>query len=92
MVVDPNSAAVREETRRIRRLQRVVAMAQQLLATEVRTKGEALVLIQGVRNYALRLFPRKGETFDLIYGPRLDRVYRERFDEIPTDDAATRDV
>ncbi len=90
MVVDLYSAAVREETKRIRRLQRVVAVAQQMLATNVRTKGEALVLIQGVRDYALRLFPRKEETFDLIYAPRLLRIYRERFEPSVPDDATRR--
>jgi hypothetical protein len=72
--------AVREETRRIRRLQRAVAFAQQLIATQVHTKGEATVVIEGVRRYALSLFPDKGPVFDLIYQPRLLRVFRERFD------------
>jgi len=71
--------AVREETRRIRRLQRAVAFAQQMLATQVRTKGEASVVIEGVRRYALDLFPGKGNVFDLIYRPRLLRILGERF-------------
>jgi len=79
MVVDPDSEAVREETRRLRRLQRVVSLAQQMLATQVRTKGEAAVLIQGVRDYALTLFPGDGNTFDLIYTPRLQRICDDRF-------------
>jgi hypothetical protein len=79
MVSGPNSKAVREETRKIRRLQRVVALAQQMLANQVRTKGEALTLVDGVRNYALELFPDKGDTFDLIYSPRLQRILDQRF-------------
>jgi hypothetical protein len=79
MVSGPNRRAVREETRRIRRLQRVVALAQQLLANQVRTKGEALTLIDGVRSWALELFPGKGDTFDLIYSPRLQRILDQRF-------------
>jgi len=72
--------AVKEETRRIRKLQRVVALAQQTIATQVRTKGEALAVVDGVREYALKLFPDGGDTFDLIYRPRLLRIYRDRFE------------
>jgi len=80
---DPEAAL--EETRRVRSLQRVVALAQQTLATQVRTKGEALAVINGVRAYALKLFPDGGETFDLIYRSRLLRIYRERFETGPED-------
>lgn len=77
--------AVLEETHRVRSLQRVVALAQQTLATQVRTKGEALAVINGVRKYALKLFPDGGETFDLIYRPRLLRIYKDRFETGPED-------
>lgn len=71
---------LRAEDRQIRDLQRIVALAMQMLATQVRTKGEALAVIEGVREHALRLFPDKEEAFDLIYRPRLERIYRERFE------------
>ena len=76
----PRREAVREETRKIRRLQRVVALAQQTLATQVETKGEAIAVLNGTRDYALELFPGQGDTFDIIYGPRLMRIYRARFE------------
>lgn len=71
---------IRKETRKIRSLQHIMALAQQVLATQVETKGEAIAVIDGVRKYALKLFPDKEETFDLIYRPRLWRIYRERFE------------
>jgi len=74
------SADVREETRKIRALQRVVALALQTLATQVSTREEAIALMNGTRDYALRLFPDKADTFDIIYGPRLLRMYRDRFE------------
>jgi len=77
---DRNDESVEEETRRIRKLQRVMALAQQTIATQVRTKGEALAVMEGVREYALQLFPEGGETFDLIYRPRLLRIYNDRFE------------
>ncbi len=70
---------IREETGRIRKVQHLVAIAQQMIATQVRTKGEALAVIEGVKKYTLNLFPDGGETFELIYRPRLQRIYEERF-------------
>lgn len=74
-----NRDEIREETRRIRRVQRVVAIAQQMIATQVQTKGEALAVIEGVKKYTLNLFPDGGETFELLYRPRLQRIYEDRF-------------
>lgn len=82
-MIDEN--AVREETRKIRDLQRVVALALQTLATQVSTTREAIAVMNGTRDYALRLFPDKGDTFDIIYGTRLMRIYVERFGPIPDD-------
>jgi predicted N-acetyltransferase YhbS len=62
---DPASAArrpeaLREETRRIRRVQRAVDLALQLIAHGELTRGEALRLMTAVRRYTLDLFPDKG--------------------------------
>jgi hypothetical protein len=87
---DPASAArrpeaLREETRRIRRVQRAVDLALQLIAHGELTRGEALRLMTAVRRYTLDLFPDKGGVFDLIYAPRLMRLYRSRFEfPVPT--------
>ena len=82
---------VQEETRRIRALQRVVALALQTLATQVTTRDEAIAVMNGTRDYALRLFPDKADAFDIIYGPRLLRMYRERFDRPGEDQRIRRD-
>ncbi len=74
-----NRSDILDENRRLRALQRVVALASQTIATQVRTRGEALSVIDGTRRHALDLFPGSGETFDLIYLPRLQRISRERF-------------
>ena len=71
---------VREETRRIRQLQRVVAFVQQVIGSSDTTRGEALRLLEEARRFALGLFPDKGEVYDLIYAPRLHRAYRTRFE------------
>ncbi len=74
--IDPAAA----ENRRLRDLQRIVALASQTIATQVRTRGEALTVIEGTRRRAVALFPGSGGTFDLIYRPRLLRIYRARFE------------
>ena len=79
------SELLREETHRLRRVQRAMDLALQLLAHGELTRGEALRLMAGVRRYALDLFPDKGGVFDLIYAPRLMRSYRSRFESLIPD-------
>ena len=68
-----------EEEKRIHELRFVADFACGLLCREQMSLEEALALVAGVRSYALRLFPDKGETFDLIYGSRFRRILAERF-------------
>jgi hypothetical protein len=67
------------EDKKIRQLQRVVDFACCVLRQESMTLEEAEGMILGVRQMALRLFPDKARTFDLIYGSRLRRILSERF-------------
>ncbi len=68
-----------EENRRLRQLQLMVELTLQLISqTDRLTLAEGLDYIQNARNFALALFPNKGETFDLIYKPRFIRVLKER--------------
>jgi hypothetical protein len=68
-----------EEDKKVRQLQRVVDFACCVLRQQSMSLEEAHGLILGVRKTALGLFPEKAGTFDLIYGPRLHRILRERF-------------
>jgi hypothetical protein len=54
-------------------LLRVIAVQPNL------TRAEAQGILEEARGMALRLFPDKGATFELIYAPRFDRAIRERF-------------
>lgn len=69
--------AIKEENRRIRMLRIVVDLLVQVLLTRPMTIEDAERLVQGVRSYALKLFPGKEEVFDLIYAPRFRRAFRE---------------
>ncbi len=68
-----------DEDRRIRYLQRVVDMTCQVLLQQEMSLEEAQGMITGVKKMALRLFPDKEPTFDLIYGSRFRRILMERF-------------
>ena len=71
--------ALAEEEKRVRELQRTVDLALIFLSRGNLNRYEAERLAAAVRQKALDLFPDKGETFDLIYGPRLRRVISSRF-------------
>lgn len=72
--------AIREERRRARKLRLLVDVTAQILAEDENiTLCESLRLIDAARRSTLRLFPEKGDTFDLIIRPRLERIVHERF-------------
>ena len=68
-----------EEEKKVRQLQRVADFACCVLQQQAMSLEEAQGLIGGVKNMALRLFPDKEQTFDLIYGARFRRILMERF-------------
>lgn len=68
-----------DEERRMRRLRRLVDLATVIVRTRAQTAADAAALVEVLRGQVLRLFPGKGETFDLIYRPRFRRLIDERF-------------
>jgi len=71
---------LRDEAHRLRRLRLLVDVTAQMLAEDnLLTFCEGLRLIEAARTAALRLFPDKQETFDLVIRPRLERIVSERF-------------
>jgi hypothetical protein len=76
--------ALNEEQRRVRRLRLLVDVTAQTLSEDDNlTLCEALRLIEAARTAALRMFPGKDDTFDLVVRPRLERIVLERF-QIPS--------
>ncbi len=82
----PKEAATRhpeaerlEEDRRIRYLQLLVDFALAHIAQSPMSLDEAEGIVAGVRRQALRLFPDKKETFELIYTPRFRRLIAEKY-------------
>jgi len=71
---------LKEECRRIRRLQMVVSMVMQVIAQDSNlTVEEAAAMVADTRRMALAMFPDKELAFNLIYWPRLQRLMRERY-------------
>jgi len=75
-----SSEELKEESRRIRRLQIMVNMVMQVIAQDQSlTVDEASQMLADTRRAALAMFPDKELAFDLIYWSRLQRLVRERY-------------
>ena len=75
----PTQADIDAENRKVRELARTVDLAMIYLSRASFTLEEAERLINAVKAKAIRLFPDKEQTFDLVYLPRLRRIVTERF-------------
>ena len=73
------SAAVKEESRRIRVFRFLTDLTLQRLYQEPMTFNEAWNVVEQLRSTAERFFPGKGSVFDMVVLPRLRRVITERF-------------
>ena len=76
---EPEKAEIDEENRRVRMLRLLVDFSLTYLAQTNLALTEAQAVVEGVKKQALRLFPEKEETFDLIYLPRFQRLLRDKY-------------
>jgi len=72
-------AEIKEENKRIRYLRRLVDFSLALIAQTPMSPDEAQRGVQAVREQAMRLFPGREETFELLYTPRFRRLIAEKF-------------
>lgn len=72
-------AEILEENRKVRRLQKVVDLVMSILYQSDIPVEEASELVAATRRFALRLFPDKEQTYDLIYKPRFRRLMAEKY-------------
>ena len=75
----PSQDEIREENRKVRRLQVVVGLVMNVIRQSDLPVEEALELVADTRQFALRLFPDKEFTYDLIYQPRFQRLLSEKY-------------
>ena len=71
--------ALLDEERKLRRLRRAMDLAAALLWKADLTLEEAQDVVSHAKQTALKLFPDKEETFDLIYGSRFRRILTEKY-------------
>ncbi|HET7214719.1 MAG TPA: hypothetical protein VFL79_14090 [Terriglobia bacterium] len=70
---------IKEEARKVRRLQLVMDLVTSTLQEADMPVEEASEMVAATRRFALNLFPDKGHTFDLLYRPRLQRILSEKY-------------
>jgi hypothetical protein len=75
----PTEDEIKEENRRIRRLRILTDLTISIIIQGDLTFEQASKLVAGLRVAALKLFPGKGEAFDLILAPRFRRVMCEKY-------------
>jgi hypothetical protein len=80
--VVPSEAEIREENRKVRRLQIVVDLVTSVLRQSDVPIEEAAAMVAETRRFALKLFPDKGQTYDMIYQPRFQRLLSEKYNLI----------
>jgi hypothetical protein len=68
-----------DEEKRLRQLRFVVDFAIEFIKNHSITHDEAIKIVEGVKKYALKLFPDKEEAFDIIYIPRFKRLLNDKF-------------
>lgn len=78
MMSADNEALLAEE-RKLRRLRRAMDLTAALLWQVNLTLEEAQDVVNHAKQTALKLFPDKEETFDLIYGSRFRRILAEKY-------------
>ena len=75
----PTDTEILEESRKVRRLQRVVDLAMNVIRQTDMPLEEAAEIVAATRRSALRLFPGQEQTYDLIYQPRFQRLLAEKY-------------
>jgi hypothetical protein len=70
---------VGEENKKVRRLRFMVDFTLEYIRTQRLSHDQAILVVEGVKRFALGLFPDKEETFDIVYAPRFKRLLNEKF-------------
>ena len=70
---------VAEENKKVRRLRFMVDFTLEYIRTQRLSHDQAILVVEGVKRFALGLFPDKEETFDIVYAPRFKRLLNEKF-------------
>jgi hypothetical protein len=76
----PTAEEVREENRKVRRLQFLVGLVMSVISqSQDMPVEEATEMVADTKRTALAMFPDKEFAYDLIYKPRLQRLLQEKY-------------
>ena len=71
---------IAEEARKVRRLQLMMDLVMNVIGqNDAMPVEEASELVASARRAALNMFPGKELAYDLIYGPRFQRLMAEKY-------------
>ncbi len=70
----PSADELREEHRRVRRVQLIVAMASYVIMQERPSRAEGEAIVRAARARILELFPGREETYEILYARRFARL------------------
>jgi hypothetical protein len=73
------NSPLEDENRRIRYLKMIVNLGLALLRQERLSRREAEQIVESIRRSALRMFPGKESTWEIVYAPRFRRAIEERW-------------
>jgi hypothetical protein len=71
--------AIAEENKKIKQLRFCVDLTYAMIAQGDYSLDDTYLLVQSLKKVALKLFPDKESTFDLIYGARFKRLIMEKY-------------
>jgi len=71
--------SLEEENRKVRYLKMMVNLGLSLLRQERLSRREAEQIVESIRRSALRMFPGKETTWEIVYAPRFHRIIEERW-------------
>jgi len=71
--------SLEEENRKVRYLKMMVNLGLSLLCQERLSRRETEQIIESIRRSALRMFPGKETTWEIVYAPRFRRAIEEKW-------------
>lgn len=76
---DRRCEARQREDQKLRKLQWTVRLTNRILSQQPMSLHRALRHVEGLKRFALSLFPGKERAWEIIYAPRFRRILRERW-------------
>jgi hypothetical protein len=80
------NGSLEDENRKIRHLKMMVNLGLALLRQERLSLTEAEEIVESIRRSALRMFPGKETTWEIVYAPRFRRAIDERWGKKKTEE------